>query len=72
VTFSVKGPSIDASNFHGFQISIPRARYSSVVNGEDNGVVTVQCEVSALKPTDGITPIITMSATTTKDAILGL
>jgi hypothetical protein len=32
----------------------------------------VQCSVQALQPTDGVTPIITMSATTTKDAILGL
>jgi hypothetical protein len=72
VTFSVKGAQIDASDFHQFQISIPRARFSSVVNAEDAGIVTVQCEVSALKPTDGVTPIITLSATTVQDGILGL
>jgi hypothetical protein len=71
-TFSVKGPSIDASDFHGFQISMPRTRMQSVVNADDNNIVTVNCGVTALQPTDGVTPIITMSATTTQDAILGL
>jgi hypothetical protein len=70
--FGVKGAAIDASNFHSFQIDMPRTRMQSVVNGDDNNIVTVECAVTALKPTDGVTPIITMSATTTQDAILGL
>ena len=53
-------------------ITMPRTRMQSVVNGDDNNIVTVQCAVTALQPTDGVTPIITMSATTTKDGILGL
>src|SRR5215831_2901867 len=71
-SFGVKGQSIDASNFHGFTITLPRTRMQSVINGDDNNIVTVQCGVTALQPTDGVTPIITMSATTTHDAILGL
>jgi hypothetical protein len=71
-SFGVKGAAIDASNFHSFTITMPRTRMQSVVNGDDNNIVTVQCAVTALMPTDGVTPIITMSATTTKDAILGL
>jgi hypothetical protein len=51
---------------------MPRTRLQAVTNGDDNNIVTVQCSVQALQPTDGVTPIITMSATTTKDAILGL
>jgi hypothetical protein len=71
-TFGVKGASIDASDFHGFTITMPRTRMQSVVNGDDNNIVTVQCGVTALQPTDGVTPIITMSATTGFDGILGL
>jgi hypothetical protein len=72
VNFGVKGASIDGINFHGFTIAMPRSIMQSVVNGDDANIVTVQCGVTALAPTDGVTPIITMSATTTKDAILGL
>jgi hypothetical protein len=42
----------------------------SVVNG-DNNLVTVQCGITALEPTNG-SPIIHMQATTTHDGILGL
>jgi hypothetical protein len=44
----------------------------SVVNGDDANIVTVNCGVTALVPTDGVTPIISMAATTTQDMILGL
>lgn len=71
-TFSVQGASIDATDFHGFSITMPRTRMQSVVNGDDNNIVTVQCGVTALQPTDGTTPIITMSATTGQDGIFGL
>jgi hypothetical protein len=70
-SFGVKGAAIDASHFHGFNISMPRTRMNSVVNGDDNNIVTVQCGVTALQPTDG-SPILHMDATTTMDAILGL
>lgn len=71
-TFGVQGASIDATHFHSFQISMPRTRMQSVVNGDDNNIVTVQCAVTALQPTDGVTPIITLTATTGQDGILGL
>jgi hypothetical protein len=69
--FGVQGASIDATNFHSFNIAMPRTRMSSVVNGDENNIVTVQCGVTILQPTDG-SPLITMSATTTQDEILGL
>src|SRR5215831_1241255 len=52
VSFGVKGAAIDASNFHGFTITGPRTRMQSVVNGDDNNIVTVQCAVTFLQPTD--------------------
>ncbi|HZF24027.1 MAG TPA: phage tail tube protein [Burkholderiales bacterium] len=72
VSFGVKGALIDTTFYHNFTISMPRTIMQAVVNGDDANIVTVQCGVTALQPTDGITPIITMSATTTKDGILGL
>jgi hypothetical protein len=71
-SFGVQGPLITGTTYHSFNINMPRTRMLSVVNGDDNNIVTVQCGVTALVPTDGVTPIITMSATTTQDAILGL
>lgn len=71
-TFGVKGGLIETTFFHDFTITLPRTVMQAVVNGEDANIVTVNCTVTALQPTDGVTPIITMSATTTKDAILGL
>jgi hypothetical protein len=71
-TFGVKGALISGAIYHGFTITMPRTRMQTVVNGDDNNIVTVQCAVTALQPTDGVTPIITMSATTTQDGILGL
>jgi hypothetical protein len=70
-TFGVKGAAIDASNFHGFNIDMPRTRLSAVVHGQDANIVTVQCTVTALQPTDG-SPIIHLTATTTQNGILGL
>jgi hypothetical protein len=72
VSFGVKGALIETGTSHDFNISMPRTIMQSVVNGDDNNIVTVECGVTALQPTDGVTPIITMSATTTQDAILGL
>ena len=71
-TFGVDGAVIGAGpDKHSFQITMPRTVMSAVVNGDDANIVTVNCAVTALQPA-GATPIITMSATTTKDAILGL
>jgi hypothetical protein len=70
--FGVNGAAIDASNYHAFEIDMPRTRFQSVVNGDDANIVTVQCAVTALQPLDGVTPIITLKATTTQDGILGL
>ena len=50
---------------------MPRTVFSAVVNGEADGIVTVNCTVRALKPASP-GDYITLSATTTKDAILGL
>jgi hypothetical protein len=71
-TVTVKGAAIDASNFNDMTISCPRTMISADVTGEQDGVVTVNCEVAILKPTDGVTPYITLSATTTKGNIFGV
>jgi hypothetical protein len=71
-SFGVKGALIDTTFYHDFNITMPRTIMQAVVNGDDANIVTVQCGVTALQPTDGVTPIVTMSATTTHDAILWL
>jgi hypothetical protein len=71
VSFGVQGAAL-GTTFHSFNVDMPRTRMQAVVNGDDNNIVTVQCGVTALQPTDGVTPIISLSATTGMDAILGL
>ena len=71
VTLTVNGATIGAGPAkHSFSILSTRAVFSAVVNGEADGIVTVDCTVRFLKPPTG--DYITLSATTTKDAILGL
>jgi len=71
VTVSVSGATIGVGPAkHSFSIGSTRSVFSAVVNGEADGIVTVNCTVRFLKPVTG--DYITMSATTTKDAILGL
>jgi hypothetical protein len=65
---TLKGAAL-GSSFHGMDITIPKAVFSAVVNGDQDGIVTVQCTVTPLK---GAGPLITLSATTGKDAIFGL
>jgi hypothetical protein len=55
---------------HGMRIVAPKTVMSAVVNGEADGIVTVNCQVKFLKPAAG--DIISLEATTTQDAILGL
>jgi hypothetical protein len=70
-TIAVKGAVIaPGPDTHGFQIDMPRTTFSAVVNGETDGIVNVTVTVRVLKPTTG--DYVTMSATTTKDGILGL
>ena len=71
-SFGVKGALIATTFYHSFNITMPRTIMQAVVNGDDANIVTVQCSVTALQPTDGITPIVSMTAITTKDGILGL
>lgn len=71
VSFGVQGAAL-GTTFHGFNVNMPRTRMSAVVNGDDNNIVTVQCGVTALQPLDGATPILSMTATTGQDEILGL
>jgi hypothetical protein len=70
-TIAVNGAQINGGpTMHGFTLSMPRTMMSAVVNGEADGIVTVNCTVRVLKPPTG--DYITMSATTTKDGIFGL
>ncbi|HEY1896750.1 MAG TPA: phage tail tube protein [Terracidiphilus sp.] len=71
-TIGVQGALIAGTLYHSFQIQMPRVRMQSVVNGDDNNIVTVQCGVTLLQPTDGVTPIVTLTATCIQDGILGL
>jgi hypothetical protein len=71
VTVSTAGALIGLGpSKHGFTISFPRAVFTAVANGDADGIVTVNCTVTGLKPTSG--DYITMSATTEQDGILGL
>ena len=70
-SFGVQGAAL-GTTFHSFNVDMARTRMQSVANGDDNNIVTVQCGVTPLQPTDGVTPIIAMTATTSKDEILGL
>jgi len=56
---------------HGMDIEIPRCVFASVVNGDTDGVVNVDCTMTLLKPVGG-GDYITMSATTEFDGILAL
>ena len=50
----------------------PRTIISAETIGDADGIVTVNCTVSILKPTDGITPLCTLSATCMEAALFGL
>lgn len=67
---TLTGGIIEAAIHHGIDITIPKTIFTSVINGEDAGIVTVQCTATIIK--DPALPYITLGATTTKDAILGL
>jgi hypothetical protein len=70
-TITLKGGQIGTgAGYHGMNISAPRTVLSSVVNGDTDGIVNVNCGVTFLKPPAG--DIITMSATTDQLGILGL
>jgi hypothetical protein len=71
VTISTTGATIGAGpGKHGFTVTFPRAVFTAVVNGEADGIVTVDCVVTPLKPPTG--DYVTLSATTEKSGILGL
>ena len=68
---TVKGAQIGAGpQNHQFSINAQRTMMSAVVNGEADGIVTVNCTVRVLKPPAG--PYITMSAVTERTGIFGL
>jgi hypothetical protein len=71
-TITVNGADIDGVNKHGMNLQFPRTVLSASTNGDADGIVTVQCSCMILNPTDGVTPLCTLSATTTMDGILGL
>lgn len=72
-TIQIKGAQLGlGAGFHQMEISGPRTLLSSYVTGEAAGIVTVNCTCKFMKPTDGVTPIVTLSAITEKDAIFGL
>ena len=66
---TLKGQALGAS-FHGMTVTIPKCQMNSVVNGEQDGIVTVACGATILK--DGANPYVKLAATTDKDGLLGL
>jgi hypothetical protein len=70
-TITVQGAAF-GPNFHIMNLSFPRTILTSHVVADADGIVTVNCGVGILKPTDGVTPLCTLSSTTTTDAIFGL
>jgi hypothetical protein len=72
-TITIKGGQLGTgAGNHGISITFPRTVMSAVVNGDTEGIVNVQCEAKIMTPLDGVTPIVTLSATTTKAGIFGL
>ena len=60
-TITLQGGQIGTgAGYHGMNISAPRTVLASVVNGDTDGIVNVNCGVTFLKPASG--DIITMSA----------
>jgi hypothetical protein len=64
------GALIDTTFYHSLEIDIPKMVTAAVVNGEQDGIVTVAVNVTILQ--DPAQPYVKLIATTTKDAILGL
>jgi hypothetical protein len=70
-TITVKGAQIGAGpQNHQFSILSTRSSTSGVVNGEADGIVTVNCTVRFLKPVSGA--YLTLTAQCETDAIFGL
>jgi hypothetical protein len=69
-SIKLKGAMIESTFFHDLDIEIPRMIMGAVINGDQDGIVTVACTVTILK--DPAQPYIKLGATTTKDGILGL
>jgi hypothetical protein len=71
IAITLTGATIGAGpSANGLSITAPRTVFDTVVLADADGVVTVQCGVTFLKPATG--SIVTMSATCEMDAILGL
>lgn len=71
-SIKLSGATIGAGpDKHGMDITIPKAVFSAVVNGEADGIVTVNCTVQPLKDTT-TGKYVTMCATTTKAGIIAL
>jgi len=50
----------------------PRTLQSAYTTGDADGLVTVQSTVKIMKPTDGVTPMVSLTAITEQDQIFGL
>jgi|SRR5215471_20764549 len=70
-TLTIGGAVIGAGpQTNGITLSFPRTIISSEVNGESDGVVTVNCGVTILMPVAG-PPLCTLSATTPLNNVFG-
>lgn len=72
-TIQVKGAQLGSgAGNHEMEILGPRTLLSAYTTGDADGIVTVNCTCKFMKPTDGVTPIVTLSSITELDAIFGL
>ena len=57
---------------HAIDLVFPRTLQSAYTTGDADGLVTVQCTTKIMKPTDGVTPMVQLTAITEQDQIFGL
>lgn len=66
-TVTLTGATIAGADKHGIRVHFPHSMFSSVVNGDTDGLVTINCTVRALKK--GTDPYCVFEATTDKTDI---
>ena len=60
----VQGALISGTAYNEMDLEFPRTIISANVIGDADGIVTVNCQLAIMKPTDGITPLCTLTVIT--------
>jgi hypothetical protein len=61
---TVQGALISGTAYNSMDLLFPRTIISAAPAGDADGIVTIQCTLSILKPTDGVTPLCTFTVVT--------